>query len=179
MSNSDSQSDLRNQVRNHVLMTLRKIIRAIDMHSRYLVANHGLTGPQAVILSEILNCEKITGAQLGKRVHLSKGTISGIVARLESKGLVERRRSQTDRRRFWLSATPQARTLLENAPPLLQQAFVRKFDQLPDYEQTAMLTTLLRIADMMGAEDIDAAPLLGSGDLLPDDDALEAEDSDQ
>nr|CRH06747.1 putative MarR family Transcriptional regulator [Candidatus Magnetococcus massalia] len=147
-------------------MTLRKIIRAIDMHSRYLVANHGLTGPQAIILSEILQSGRVTGAELAKRVHLSKGTISGILDRLETKGLITRQRSESDRRRYWLKASPEAEQLLENAPPLLQQAFVKKFDALPEHEQMSILTTLLRVSDMMGADDLDAAKVLATTPLL-------------
>ncbi|ABK42742.1 transcriptional regulator, TrmB [Magnetococcus marinus MC-1] len=154
------------QVTNRVLMTLRKIIRAIDMHSRYLVAQHDLTGPQAIILSEILQRGGITGAELAKQVHLSKGTISGILARLESKGLITRLRDEGDRRRFWLQATPKAEQLLAQAPPLLQQSFVQKFNALAEHEQLGILTTLLHISDMMGADSLEAAQLLSTTPLL-------------
>ncbi|MBF0622307.1 MAG: winged helix-turn-helix transcriptional regulator [Magnetococcales bacterium] len=168
--------ELKGQVRDQVLMTLRQIIRAIDMHSRYLVAHHGLTGPQAILLSEILHNGPITGVELGQRVHLSKSTISGILARLEAKALIDRRRSQSDRRRYWLSASDKARKLLEDAPPLLQRAFVSKFENLPDYEQTGILTALLRVADMMGADDMDASSLLASTPLLMEESKSEAID---
>lgn len=163
------EENLRKNIRDEVVTTLRRIIRAMDMHSRVLVTTHGLTGPQAVILREVLNHHRITGVQLAKKVHLSKGTISGILARLESKGLIERNRSLTDKRQIHLTATALSHVLLKNRPPLLQESFSLKFNQLADYEQTAILTSLLKLADMMGAETLPTLKALACDLILEED----------
>ncbi|MCU7865318.1 MAG: MarR family transcriptional regulator, partial [Candidatus Thiodiazotropha sp. (ex Lucinoma borealis)] len=51
-----------------ILIALRRVIRAIDQHSRDLVRSHGLTGPQALLLTEIVRSELLTGSELAKRV---------------------------------------------------------------------------------------------------------------
>ena len=38
---------------DRVIVALRRVIRAVDLHSRTLVASHGLTGPQALILKAL------------------------------------------------------------------------------------------------------------------------------
>jgi len=161
------KKELKTEIRTEVLMTLRRIIRAIDIHSRYLVTHHGLTGPQALILSELVRSEEITAVELAKRVHLSKGTISGILSRLEARELISKIRSDNDRRRYLLKPTPKAVDLLAKAPPLLQEAFVNRFDYLEEYEQMSILASLLKIADMMDAKELDASPVLSSGATLP------------
>jgi hypothetical protein len=49
--------------------------------------------------------------------------------------------------------------LAETSPPLLQERFVRRFAALPDWEQTLLLSSLQRIAELMDAGDLDAAPM--------------------
>jgi hypothetical protein len=45
-------------------------------------------------------------------------------------------------------------------PPLLHEKFIERFEALEDWEKTQILSALQRVATMMDAETIDAAPLL-------------------
>jgi hypothetical protein len=60
-------------------------------------------------------------------------------------------------------ATEQARETLKGSPPLLQERFLDQFLALADWEQNLLLSSLQRIAAMMDAEHIEAAPVLSSG----------------
>jgi hypothetical protein len=55
--------------------------------------------------------------------------------------------------------------VLEKAPIPLQDQFARQFDELQEWEQTMIISSLQRIAKMMDAEDIDASPVLDVGML--------------
>ena len=59
--------------------------------------------------------------------------------------------------------TDEGLTILQTAPSLLQDRFRRELLKLQEWEQTQMLATLQRIASMMDAEEIDAAPVLAAG----------------
>jgi hypothetical protein len=59
--------------------------------------------------------------------------------------------------------TERGAALLRDAPSLLQDRFQRELSRLQEWEQTMILSTLQRIASMMDAERIEAAPLLVSG----------------
>ena len=148
-----------------MLIALRRVIRAIDVHSRSLVQTHGLTGPQSLILREIISAGALTPGELARRVSLSQATVSDIVKRLENKCLLRRTQDQVDRRRVLISATAEGKKLQASAPPLLQETFVRRFQALNDWEQTLLLSSVQRIAALMDAEDLDASPVLTSGAL--------------
>ena len=150
---------------DEVLIALRRVIRAVDLHSRALVRSHGLTAPQALVLKEMVAAGELPVGTVAQRVNLSHATITDIVNRLERRGLVARTRSETDRRRVMVRATQAAEQTLERAPPLLQEAFVSRFVGLADWEQTMLLASLQRIAALMDAEQIDAAPVLAPGSV--------------
>jgi len=149
-----------------VLVSLRRIIRANDLHSRKLGRETGLTTPQLVVMRAIEETEEATVSEISRRVSLSQATVTNILNRLESNKLVRRERSQTDKRRVNLSVTTSGRKLLRSAPPPLQEGFILRFNQLSDWEQHLIVSSLARVAAMMDAENLDAAPLLAPGEAV-------------
>lgn len=142
-----------------VLVALRRIVRAIDLHSRQLVRQCGLTGPQLAVLR---GAARMGGASLGElaaAVHLSQATLSDLIRRLEDRGLVRREREGPDRRRVRLEVSGEGRALLERVPSLLQDRLRRALARRPAYERNQILATLQLIAEMMDADDPTAAPL--------------------
>jgi DNA-binding MarR family transcriptional regulator len=153
-----------NDIDDQVIVALRRVIRAVDLHSRALVESHGLTGPQALTLKG-LQGGSLSAGELASRINLSQGTVTDILNRLEKRGLIIRVRDTQDRRRVRVQLTADGLSILEQSPPLLQERFAHRFNNLQDWEQTQLLASLQRIAAMMDAEDIDAAPVLSSGSV--------------
>jgi len=149
----------------YVLASLRRIIRAIDLHYRALVQKYGLTGPQLVVLKELVDSSPQTVSRLASAVSLSQATVTGILDRLERKGMIERTRDSNDKRRVIVSPTPAAEEALAGAPPLLQEHFTKAFDRLPEWERTQILSSLQRIVALMEADDVEAGPILITGPL--------------
>ncbi len=164
--------DLAVNIHDKLLVSLRRIIRAVDVHSRQLVHKQHLTVPQLLCLKAVGSCDELSVSGIAKRVGLSNATVSGIVDRLEHRGLIERRRGVTDRRQSLLSIATEGREALERAPTLLQESFVPAFDALSVDEQQRLLQALERIATLMGVENLDAAPLLASHPMTVSDEAL-------
>jgi DNA-binding MarR family transcriptional regulator len=150
-------------VTNLVMSALRRIIRAIDLHSRSLIHSYGLTGPQLVVLKELLNSSPTSVGELARAVSLSQATVTGILDRLERKAMVTRARSTDDRRKVLVSHADAARDVLAGAPPLLQEHFVEAFSRLPDWEQHQILSSLQRVVALMEAGDVEAGPILTTG----------------
>jgi DNA-binding MarR family transcriptional regulator len=151
-----------------VLTALRRIVRAIDLHSRQLVRRTGLTGPQTLLLKALVERGECTVTELADRMNLSQATVTDILNRLERRGLLRRERSIRDRRCVRVLPTAKARKLIESSPPLLQDTFLAGFQALQDWEQMQLLASLQRIADMMHARGLDASPLLSSGPITAD-----------
>jgi DNA-binding MarR family transcriptional regulator len=159
---------------DEVLVALRRVIRAVDLHSRQLLRNHGLTAPQALILKEVVSSGGITVGEVAQRVSLSQATVTDILNRLEKRALVARERSLADRRRVLVRPTPEASATIKNGPPLLQEDFARRFSKLEDWEQTLLLASLQRIASLMDAQRIDAAPVLTAGGVTAPTEVVQA-----
>ena len=155
------------QLSDAMLIALRRVMRAVDLHSRRLVQSHGLTGPQSLILREAITTQGLTAGELARRVSLSQATVTDIVKRLEARGLVSRERVSEDRRRVLIAATAAGVALYSAAPPLLQETFVRRFEALKDWEQCQLLAAVQRVAELMDAEAIDASPVLDLGEIVP------------
>ena len=146
-----------------MIAALRRITRAIDLHSRLLLQKNGLIIPQLAALLAIQRLQPITVGAIARDIHLGPATVTGILGRLENRGLVSRTRGDLDRRSVVIQLTDDGAKLVAEAPSLLQDRFHRELTKLQEWERTMILATLQRIASMMDAEDIEAAPVLVSG----------------
>ena len=147
---------------DQILVALRRITRAIDLRSRTLLQDYGLTAPQLTSLQAIGRLKRVTAGTLAKEVHLGHPTVTGILNRLEKRGLIERQRGDHDRRSVNICLTDEGKRVLNDAPSLLQDQFQSELEKLKEWERTQILSTLQRIADMMDATQIEALPVLSS-----------------
>lgn len=145
-----------------LLISIRKITRAIDLHSKDLKKKFGLTIPQLVILQEVRNSEEISVTDLSKTIDLSQATVTDIVNRLVKNELISKEKSDKDKRMVVIKPLPKGLELLEKAPPPLQKTFSQRFDDLEYWEQMMIMSALNRIVSLMSADEIDAAPILTS-----------------
>lgn len=163
--NVDVNLQARATTSDEVLISLRRITQAIDIHSRQLVRQYGITTPQLIILKQIEGGEAVTVSQLAKQVSLKQATVTDILNRLERKGLVQRQKDTGDRRRVLIRETDTGKKLLEAAPSPLQETFLAKLENLEDWQQNMILTSLQLLGTLMADEEISAAPILTTGVL--------------
>ncbi|MDC0447017.1 MarR family transcriptional regulator, partial [Gammaproteobacteria bacterium] len=135
------------------------------LHSKYLAKNTGLTTAQLLILQSIQNMGEVSIGEISKKISLSQATVTSILDRLVDKGLVYRERSTEDKRKVHAYLTEDAVALIKDAPAPLQEQFTKQFEALNEWEQSMMISSLQRIAQMMDAEEIDASPVLDVGIL--------------
>jgi DNA-binding MarR family transcriptional regulator len=149
------------------LIALRQIMRAVDLHSKSLERSAGLTVPQLLILQALDGPEPRSVGELATTVSLSQATTTAVLDRLATKKLVERRRSESDRRRVLVGLTEAGRLKLAEAPSMLQESFVARFDALPSWEQKMLTAALERVADLLNADQRDVSPILQVGEIVP------------
>jgi DNA-binding MarR family transcriptional regulator len=147
------------------LVSLRQITRAIDLHSRKLQKQSGLTTSQLLVLEAIQKLDGPTPKALASEIVLSQATVTSIVDRMEKRGLVTRVKSSTDKRSVQISLTEEGEAKLNDAPDILQTEFLKKYRELEPWERQMLIASLNRISAMMNAEDLDASPILTSGDI--------------
>ncbi len=149
-------------IEEDILRALRRITRAIDLHSRKLANTFGLTGPQLVCLRVLGQHESLSPSALAKEIVLSQATVTGIIDRLAARQLVSRQRSMTDRRQVSVAITDAGKALVEQAPSPLQERFVEQLAQLSEQDQGRIRDTLDEVVRMMDSEAIEAAPILST-----------------
>jgi len=132
-----------------LIAALRRITRAMDLHSRLLLQTYGLTFPQLAALRAIGRLEPVTAAALARDIHLGRPTVTGILHRLELRGLIQRVRGDQDRRRVNISLTEAGHGVVASAPSLLDDQFQGELAALQQWERTQILSTLQRVAEMM------------------------------
>jgi len=147
----------------NILLSVRKIMRAIDMHSSYLARKYGLTSPQLICLKKLGEAAEMTPGALAREVHLSHATVTGIVSRLEKKALVQRTRSTADGRSFLISLTDSGISMIKSSPSMLQEQFLNELSKLKEWEKTMILSSLQRITSILDVESIEAAPIMTTG----------------
>jgi DNA-binding MarR family transcriptional regulator len=149
-----------------VLTALRRITRAIYLHSKQLERRVGLTVPQILVLQAINENERPSVSDIARQVSLSQATVTSVINRLVKKNLVVRERSTSDRRKVRVSLTESAVEVLGNVPDLLQEDFILRFEMLESWEQKMLVSSLDRVASLMDAQNVDASPILETGEIL-------------
>ena len=117
----------------------------------------GVSIPQCDVLTTLTEEEGVSQQALAQRLYVTKGNISGLLDRLESAGLVERRTTATDRRQYEIYLTLPGREAAQRAIAI-QHAFVRKiFGRLPDPDLDTFERTLVALRDILRSEEAQEA----------------------
>lgn len=156
------------QKHEQLLISLRRVIRAISTHSRQLNKESGLTGPQLMVMRKIEQLDAPLAKQVAQEITVSAATVTTILDRLEKRNLVIRTRSNTDKRKVHLTLSEVGKNLLKSSPQPLQEHFIKRYQNLEEWEQSQLLSAVERIASMMDADELDAAPVLLVGQIQAD-----------
>lgn len=126
--------------------TASKLVRlgnAVTCYRNEKLQQCGLTSAQGDVIRAILHAPGITAAELKGKLALSQSTVAGLLARLESKGLIERTLVDGDARK--MSLRPTARGLELEA--MLQQTALETQEMLTQGMSAAEREELDRLLD--------------------------------
>lgn len=85
---------------------LAECLQGFERFSGESVRQSGLTPAQFDIIATLGNTPGMSYKELGERTLITKGTLTGVIERLEHKGLVARERNSDDKRSFFVRLTP-------------------------------------------------------------------------
>ncbi len=105
----------------------------------------------------------MTPSEIARDMSLAHATVSTLTDKLKQAGLIKREVSVTDKRSQTISLTDLGRQTLLQAPDILQRRFETGFKNISEERQQQMISVLGQISVLLGAENIDAAPLLDVG----------------
>ncbi|MFP4346887.1 MAG: MarR family winged helix-turn-helix transcriptional regulator [Thermodesulfobacteriota bacterium] len=140
-------------ISTRIVTRLRQINRELSKHSKYIQEYHHITVPQLICLQRAGESGPVSIGELTRILHLNNSTVTGIVDRLESRGLVERKRISRDRRQVHVEITEAGNRFLDQAPTPLQQRFLERLNQMEKEKVTTILWSLETLLEMLGAEE--------------------------
>ncbi|MDR7039947.1 MULTISPECIES: MarR family winged helix-turn-helix transcriptional regulator [Methylobacterium] len=116
---------------------------------RPLLERLGLTYPQYLVLLVLWETEGVTVSEIGRRLRLDSGTLTPVLKRLESAGLLVRNRRQSDEREVEIGLTPQGRSLRAEAVHVRQSVMCQL--NLSEPEIQAMRADLNHLIENLSA----------------------------
>ena len=154
-----------------IIIKLRKIIRSINLESKRIEKQYGISIPQLLVLqylSEQIDY-KASARDIKVNIHLNASTVSGIINRLEHKSLVARLPKPNDKRVSFISLTAKGAELLKDSPTTLQEKLTRRLKNLTSAQIDQLDSHIDLLIEIMDVNDIDAAPLLTIAEINKED----------
>lgn len=115
------------------------------------VRQNGLTHPQFDIIATLGNTPGMSYKELGEKTLITKGTLTGVIERLEHKGLVERHRSDCDKRSFSVRLTASGEAMFETVFPKVVGMGKQMFSGYTDDDFTALEKNLSKLKNAIMA----------------------------
>jgi DNA-binding MarR family transcriptional regulator len=115
------------------LPVLRNLVSAYQAFERYSapdLRSMGLTMTQFDVIATLGNQPPMTCKELGEKTLVTKGTLTGVLERLESKGILERKLNPDDARSQMIGLTVEGQRLFEKVFPAHLQHLEKAFNQL-------------------------------------------------
>lgn len=151
-----------------ILIKVRKIVRSINLESKKIEKEYGVSIPQALCLHFLRNSENYQAGQgeIRRFLNLNASTTSGIISRLESKGLVARLPKSGDKRVVTIALTSKGDSIVEQIPSLLHEKLHEKLDKLDESIVLNIHESLDLLIDILEIDSVDAVPVISSDESL-------------
>ncbi len=142
---------------HETLQKFRIIIGAVRQHSRALEAACGISGAQVWMLASIAEQPDITVSRLSQTLSIHISTASNLLDKLARAGLVDRLRSEEDRRVVRLRLTEAGTAVLERAPKPLSGLVFDALEKMGAEDLARLDADLATLIGIMKPADLDAA----------------------
>lgn len=153
-----------------ILITIRRIVRSINLESKKIQKEYGVSIPQVLCLSYLFASPgyQSTQGEIRRFLNLNSSTASGIIDRLENKGFLARLPKQGDKRVVNVALTSKGSKLLKQIPPLLHDQLSEKLRSLPELKLQQIQESLQILTTLLDIGKIEAAPLITSEEPMFD-----------
>jgi DNA-binding MarR family transcriptional regulator len=138
-----------------IVWLIRRIMQGNYLYNKELNKKYQVSAPQLSSLLALYENGPLPPSQIAKYIMVNSSTVTGIIDRLEQKGLVGRSRISTDRRVITVTLTEKGRELAEHAPPPIQEKIVEGLQKLPPHEIGKIVQALTKLTYMLDVQDLE------------------------
>jgi len=150
----EARSEQIDQYLERIFLVLRNIAHLSSIYSKYLQKNFDVTTSQLLCLRALAHKDGLSAGEIGRRIFIKPGTITGLIDRLEVKGLVRRTRVHKDRRVINVEITQAGRDLVASAPVPVQSLLAINLKKLSLEEVERMTQALELLLKLMQSEEV-------------------------
>jgi DNA-binding MarR family transcriptional regulator len=136
-----------------VIYLIRRLMQAGELYTKELSKKYQVSAPQVNCLLALYENGPLP--QVAKHIMVKSSTGTGIVGRLEQKGLVRRMRNSPDRRMITIELTEAGNALAQHAPPPIQRKIVDGLERLPTSETEKIVDGLNMLTRMLDVQDLE------------------------
>lgn len=151
LTSTDAQPDLVKEI----IHQTRRLIQARELYTKELNKKYSVTAAQLNCLLALHENGPLPPSQISKMVMVKSSTITGIIDRLEQKGLLRRLRNSPDRRVITIQLTASGEKLADNAPPPIQQKILDGLAKLSKGDIERIVNSLRMITRMLDVQDLE------------------------
>lgn len=133
------------------LPSLRSLVSAYQAFEHYSAPDlkaMGLTMTQFDVIATLGNQPPMTCKELGEKTLVTKGTLTGVLERLEAKGILARKQNPEDARSQMIGLTQQGQALFERVFPAHLQHLDKAFGQLTSQQLAEVQKSLNLLKDI-------------------------------
>ncbi len=136
-----------------LLRELARAYQAFETRSAAHIRTLDLTPSQFDIVATLGNTDGMNFRELGEKTLITKGTLTGVVDRLEAKGLVRRVASASDGRSQLVQLTRKGEALFARVFPAHLEHIGRSFTSFSQADLDTMQAVLQRLRTALSASD--------------------------
>ena len=138
-----------------IIYSIRRLMQAGELYTKELNKKYNVSAAQINCLLALYENGPLPPSQIAKHMMVNSSTVTGIIDRLEQKGLVGRSRISLDRRVITIELTEAGKTLAKNAPPPIQRKLIDGVKRLPPNETEQILQALAKLTQMLDVQDLE------------------------
>lgn len=142
------------QAVSQIIDNIRRVFQVVNEKSKLARRETGITGPQLWAIKLIGEFGPIRVSDLARRMYIHPATAVGILNRLETAGLIERLRTNADRRVVRVQLTDGGNELVTKAPQVAQGLLVAGLEVLPERQLQEIAESLEELVRILGAQQL-------------------------
>ena len=138
-----------------IIFSIRRLIQASELYTKELNKKYQISSAQLNCILTLYENGPLPPSKIAKHMMVKSSTVTGVVDRLEKKGLAERLRNSPDRRVINIQLTEAGRKLAQNAPPPIQQKIIDGLKQTENAKKEQIVSSLNMLTAMLDVQDLE------------------------
>ena len=138
-----------------IIFSIRRLIQASELYTKELNKKYHVSSAQLNCILTLYEYGPLPPSKIANHMMVKSSTVTGVVDRLEKKGLAKRMRTSPDRRVITIQLTQAGKKLAQNAPPPIQQKIIDGLKQTETVKKEQIVSSLNMLTAMLDVQDLE------------------------